>query len=98
MGRGELQLIGDPELFGVPRGRMSIPLDDRLPYATGVHHTISQKHIFSDIMHMVDCVLNGKEPVVTVEHARHVIEIIEKGYIAAETGQAQDLTTTFEVP
>jgi predicted dehydrogenase len=95
MSRGELQLIGDPELFGVPRGRMIIPIERRLPYATGVHHTMPEKHIFSDIMHMVDCVLNDKEPVVTAEHARHVVEIIEKGYLSAHTGQAQELTTTF---
>ena len=48
-----------------------------------------------DIMHMVDCVLNDKEPAVSAEHARHVIEIIELGYKAAETGQTQDMTTTF---
>jgi predicted dehydrogenase len=95
MARGELQLIGDPELFGAPRGRMTIPLERRLPYATGVHHTMREKHIFSDIMHMVDCILNDKEPVVTVEHARHVIEIIDKGYISARTGQAQDILSTF---
>ena len=35
------------------------------------------------------------EPVPTAEHARHVVEIIEAGYRAAQTGQTQDLTTTF---
>jgi len=33
---------------------------------------------------------------VTAEHARHVIEIIEAGYRAAETGTTQELTTTFQ--
>jgi predicted dehydrogenase len=94
--RQEIQLIGDPSLFGAPRGRMGIPVEDRWPYATGVHHTISQKHIYSDIMHMVDCVLNDKRPVVTVEHARHVIEIIEKGYVSAASGQAQEISSTFD--
>lgn len=93
--RGELQLIGDPALFGLPRGRMTIPLERRLPYATGVHHTMPEKHIFSDIMHMADCVLNDKEPVVTVEHARHVIEVIDKGYTSARTGQALDIVNSF---
>jgi predicted dehydrogenase len=95
--RQEIQLIGDPELFGVPRGRMTIPVENRLPYATGLYRTISQKHIFSNIMHMVDCVLNNKGPVVTVEHAHHVIEIIEKGYISAATRWAQDIVHTFEL-
>jgi predicted dehydrogenase len=40
-------------------------------------------------------VLNDKEPAVSAEHARHVIEIIELGYKAAATGQTQELTSTF---
>jgi len=44
---------------------------------------------------MVDCVLNDKEPVISAEHARHVIEIIELGYKAASTGQTQEMMTTF---
>ena len=34
---------------------------------------------------------------VTAEHARHVIEIIESGYRAAETGRTQPLATTFQL-
>jgi predicted dehydrogenase len=34
-----------------------------------------------------------KPSIVTAEHARHVIEIIEAAYRAAETGQTQELTT-----
>ncbi len=36
--------------------------------------------------------------VVTAEHARHVIDIIESGYRAAESGRTQELRTTFELP
>ncbi len=56
---------------------------------------MAERHIYSDIMHMVDCILNDREPVISAEHARHVIEIIELGYAAAETGQTQEMTTTF---
>jgi len=66
-----------------------------LPYLSGVHMKLPERHVFSDIMHLVDCVLNDKAPVVTAEHARHVIEIIEGGYRASETGVTQVLTTTF---
>ena len=39
---------------------------------------------------------NGNVPTpVTADQARHVIEIIEAAYLAAATGQAQVLTTTF---
>jgi predicted dehydrogenase len=66
-----------------------------MPFVFGSHLELPERHVYSDIMHMVDCVLNDKEPVVSAEHARHVIEIIELGYKAAETGQTQELTTTF---
>jgi predicted dehydrogenase len=66
-----------------------------MPFVSGPHLGLPERHVYSDIMHMVDCVLNGKEPVVSAEHARHVIEIIALGYKAAETGQTQDETTTF---
>ena len=61
----------------------------------GPHVDLPERHVYSDIMHLVDCALNDKEPVVSAEHARHVIEIIELGYKAAEAGQTQRLTTTF---
>ncbi|MEA3345921.1 MAG: Gfo/Idh/MocA family oxidoreductase [Chloroflexota bacterium] len=66
-----------------------------MPFVFGPHLELPESHVYSDIMHMVDCVLYDKEPAVSAEHARHVIEIIELGYKAAETGQTQDMTTTF---
>ena len=52
-------------------------------------------NVFNDIMNLVMWVKEGKPSPVTAEHARHVIEIIETAYTAAETGQTQKLTTTF---
>ncbi|MAF09426.1 oxidoreductase [Candidatus Poribacteria bacterium] len=72
-----------------PRGAM--------PFVVGEHKDTPESHVYSDIMHMVDCVLNGKRPAVSAEHARHVIEIIELGYRAAETGQTQEMETDFEL-
>ena len=66
-----------------------------MPFVFGPHLELPERHVYSDIMHMVDCALNDKEPAVSAEHARHVIEIIELGYKASETGQTQDMTTTF---
>ena len=96
MSRGKMEVFGDPALLGLPRGRLEMSVEyANLPYVSGVHRRLPELHVYADIMHMVDCVLTDKEPVVTAEHARHVIEIIEKGYIAARTGQTQELTTTF---
>jgi hypothetical protein len=43
-------------------------------------------------------VRDGTPTLATAEHARHVIEIIEAGYRASETGQTQMLKTSFELP
>jgi predicted dehydrogenase len=43
---------------------------------------------------LVDWVREGTPSPASAEHARHVIEIIEAAYRAAETGQTQVLTTT----
>lgn len=50
----------------------------------------------SGVQHLVDCILDPEMEVITSgEHARHVIEIINKGYEAAREGRAVTLETTF---
>jgi predicted dehydrogenase len=66
-----------------------------LPHVVGEHREIMEQHVFEDIMQLVDWIRDGTPTTSTAEHARHVIEIIEAGYRAATTGQAQELTTTF---
>lgn len=66
-----------------------------LPHVVGAHRAMDEAHVFEDIMQLVDWVREGRPSSATAEHARHVIEIIEAGYRAAETGRTQDLTTTF---
>ena len=46
-------------------------------------------------MQLVDWVRDGTPSIATAEHARHVIEIIDCAYKAAETGQTQELKTEF---
>jgi predicted dehydrogenase len=69
---------------------------DHQPHVTGVHVKMPESHVFEDMMQLVDWMLDGAPSIATAEHARHVIDIIESGYRAAVTGQAQDLTTTFQ--
>jgi predicted dehydrogenase len=69
-----------------------------LPHVTGPHRGIPESHVFEDIMQLVDWVRTGTPSPVNAEHARHVIEIIESGYRAAETGHRQALRTTFPFP
>ncbi|MBM3496119.1 MAG: Gfo/Idh/MocA family oxidoreductase [Armatimonadetes bacterium] len=67
-----------------------------LPHVVGPHREMEEAHVFEDTMQLVDWVLDGAPSIAAAEHARHVIEVIEAGYRAAETGETQDLTTTFE--
>ena len=47
-------------------------------------------------MQLVDWIRDGTPSIASAEHARHVVDIIESGYRAAETGQVQELGTAFE--
>jgi predicted dehydrogenase len=66
-----------------------------LPHVTGPHRDIDEQHVFEDIMQLVDWIRDDTPSPVTAAHARHVIDIIESAYRASETGQTQELSTTF---
>jgi len=92
-GRSELEISGQ----NVEGGRRVESPGSAMPFVSGPHLELPESHVFSDIMHMVDCVINNKEPAVSAEHARHVIEVIDLGYKAAETGQTQEISTIFSL-
>jgi predicted dehydrogenase len=66
-----------------------------LPHISPEHRDLTEHHVFEDLMQLVDWVLDGTPSPATAEHARHVIEVIECAYRAAETGVTQLVTTTF---
>lgn len=82
-----------PELADTVDGVYTVP--GWLPYVTPQHAAIPEPHVYADIIHCADCILEGTKPLASAEHAAHVVEIIEKGYIAAQTGQRQELVSTF---
>ena len=55
-----------------------------------------ESHVSEDLMQLGDWIRDGMPSIASVEHARHVIDIIEAGYRSAESGEAQTLQTTFE--
>jgi predicted dehydrogenase len=67
-----------------------------LPHVVGTHRDIDEQHVFEDVMQLIDWIRDDKPTPVTADRARHVIDIIESSFRAAETGQVQELTTTFE--
>jgi predicted dehydrogenase len=52
--------------------------------------------IQSGPVHFVDCLLEREKPILTAEHAIHVLEIILKAQASAKEGTALELETTFE--
>jgi predicted dehydrogenase len=96
-----LLLDGQPYDFEGRAETLGAPLGDQdaqnrlLPHVVGAHREIREAHVFEDIMQLVDWVRDDRPSPVTAEHARHVVDIIESGFRAAETGETQDLVTTF---
>ena len=64
------------------------------PYLKDAHLNIEEPHVYADIMELVDSVLEDRAPRASGEQARHVVEIIEKARLAAQTGQTQTLVST----
>ena len=67
-----------------------------MPYRVGPHREIGEAHGYADLMHLVDCILEDKDPIPSGEHARHVVEIIEKAYQSAREGRTLELATTLD--
>jgi predicted dehydrogenase len=91
-------LNGEP--FDYP-GRAALAAEPKanpswlLPHVVGEHRTVGEQHVYEDVMQLVDWINEGTPTIVTAEHARHVVDVIESAYRAAETGQTQTLRTTF---
>ena len=49
----------------------------------------------SEIDHFVDCILNDKEPLPSIEWGRHVSEIMIKSLESSRTGKSLKMETTF---
>ena len=84
-------------IVGTSLGDLDLKLaGDHEPHVVGPHGEMGENHVYEDMMQLVDTIRCGVPSLASPEHARHVIEIIEAGYRAAETGQTQTLRTTFE--
>ena len=47
--------------------------------------------------HFIDCILEGRDPLVNVEWGLHITEMMAGALISNETGQRYEMTTTIEV-
>jgi predicted dehydrogenase len=84
-------------IVGTSFGEQELRLpEEHQPHVVGQHAQQKESHVFEDLMQLADWVRDGIPSVATAEHARHVIDIFESSYRAAETGQTQALRTSFD--
>jgi len=90
---GTIQMLGDDwdpegyELWQNELGAWQVyaETDPGGPWAAGLEH-------------LVDCILDGSRPLITPEHACHVLEIMLAAQAAAQDGRTHGLETRFELP
>ena len=95
----ELELRGERAALGLSLLDVAQPI--RLASADGVreeqvpHERASGPDHLLGIEHLVDCIERGTAPVPSVEHACHVIEVLEAARRSARTGRAETVTSSF---
>jgi predicted dehydrogenase len=88
-----LEIYTEESVLGFGSGWF-IPKRQKYAKSLDTQREMDSLGICRDLVHLVDCIRENKNPIPSAEHARHVIEIIEKAYISAQTGMAQEITTT----
>ena len=101
----ELHLTGGTVSFGgkswEPDAPVSIYTDDETDAATEgwVHDVDVPRETYGVVetgaRHFVACLLGEEQPVLTAEHARHVLDIILQAYASIGDGRAHATETTF---
>jgi predicted dehydrogenase len=80
---------------------VSLYLDDDSPAATeGWRHDIEVPDeplavVETGVLHFIDCLRGNAEPILTAEHARHVLDITLKAYASIADGASHATETTF---
>jgi predicted dehydrogenase len=82
-------------LFGAKLGDVSLIRDgDYEPNVNAAHKALPENHVFADIMQTVDWIRTGTPSIAGIDHARHVIDIIESAYAAAASKKTVELQPT----
>jgi predicted dehydrogenase len=82
-------------IYRYPKGGFASDADWPTPLAPPPHADLLEQHVYLDIFDFVSAVLERRVPVASARHAAHVVEIIEKAYVAARTGREQLIVSTF---
>ncbi len=77
-----------------PRGDRS-SLQQQYQRVAGLPYREEPWWILTGLTHPARCISEDRQPDITIEHARHLVEVMEKSYIEARSGKAQEITAIF---
>ncbi|MCX7799915.1 MAG: Gfo/Idh/MocA family oxidoreductase [Fimbriimonadales bacterium] len=79
--------------IGKPPLRLECPLES-VPFTRGLHPQCGHVHVYGDILHLVECVRDDREPIASAERGMHFVDAVEAIFLAAREGRTVDLRTT----
>lgn len=71
---------------------------ERVPCLEGRHESLGHVHVYSDILHLTECIRHGCDPGPSLAQAAHSAEVFEAAFRAAETGCVQVVRSRFPEP
>jgi predicted dehydrogenase len=96
----QMELFGLAGTISVNLLDVSAPVKTLVPGEGWTSHTIPHErsagpdHLLG-VEHLVECLTGGARPIPSIDHAIHVVEIMEAATRSAATGRAFDLKTIF---
>lgn len=73
----------EPLILGVDQSKVPCLVDD--------HFRFGHVHVYSDILHLVECIREDKEPLASGELGLHAAQVMETAFRAASTGMTQSV-------
>jgi predicted dehydrogenase len=86
---------GETRAFRYPAGGFEAGHVWATPLAPPPHAQIPEQHVYLDLLDFVTAIRDARPPLASARHAAHVVEVIESAYRAAQTGQTQQIRSTF---
>jgi predicted dehydrogenase len=96
----QMELFGLAGTVSVNLLDVSAPVETLVPGEGWTSHTIPHErsagpdHLLG-VEHLVECLTSGTRPIPSIDHAIHVVEIMEAATRSAAAGRSVDLETTF---
>ena len=74
-------------LYPAGREPQTMHLDERLfAPLSGGHRSIPNPHVYADILHLLECIEQNRQPLASMYQAQHALHVIEAIYEAARSG------------